>query len=299
MCEPTDLNQAIDAFIHQRESLATSKHTLDALNRDLNRFCHFCETKEEVVLADIQSHHIRRYSAALHRQGLASKSIKRHLSSLRQFFDFCLKQRWLKVNPGNGIQAPKADKKLPKTLDVDEIHQLLNIPVEDFLSARDAAILELFYSSGLRLSELAGATLTELNLKEGEIRVLGKGNKERLLPVGSFALTAIERWLSFRITAHPDTDHLFISQQGRLLSVRAIQKRVEHWSRKLGLDQHVHPHMLRHSFASHMLESSQDLRAVQELLGHQDISTTQIYTHLDFQHLSKVYDQAHPRAKKK
>jgi integrase/recombinase XerC len=190
-------------------------------------------------------------------------------------------------------------RKLPQTLDVDRVGQLLTIEAEDQLAIRDRAILELFYSSGLRLSELTGLNLDSL-LGESEVRVLGKGNKQRQLPVGRKAAEALEKWLVIREQlAAPGETALFVSQRGSRLSTRSVQQRLRYWVGKQGLDTHVHPHMLRHSFASHMLESSSDLRAVQELLGHADISTTQIYTHLDFQHLAKVYDQAHPRAKAK
>ena len=202
-------------------------------------------------------------------------------------------------NPAIGIQAPKSEKKLPKALDIDNTQQLLSLEGSDWLSIRDRAILELFYSSGLRLSELVDLNLNDIDLPQALITVTGKGNKTRTLPVGSFAIKAIESWINIRCDLNPDHSAVFLSKQGKRLSQRSVQLRLKKYSLQQGISQHVHPHMLRHSFASHMLESSGDLRAVQELLGHANISTTQIYTHLDFQHLAKVYDKAHPRANRK
>ena len=236
----------------------------------------------------------------LHRKGLGGRSIQRWLSSLRTFFNYGLKHRWLTSNPANGIAAPKSPKKLPKTLDVDQINQFLSLPESNWIDCRDHAIIELLYSSGLRLAELANLNLTDVDLREAMVTVTGKGNKTRQLPIGRQALGAMKSWLKRRQELKKtDLPAMFLSQHGKRLSPRSIQDRLKKIGIKQGMQGKVHPHMLRHSFASHLLESSGDLRAVQELLGHQNISTTQIYTHLDFQHLAKVYDKAHPRAQKK
>ncbi|MBP8885577.1 MAG: tyrosine recombinase XerC, partial [Pseudomonas sp.] len=237
--------------------------------------------------------------ARLHQQGLASRSLARLLSATRGLYQYLLREGLCRHDPATGLSPPKRERRLPRTLDADRSAQLLDGAVEDdFIARRDQAMLELFYSSGLRLSELVGLDLDGLDLPAGLVRVRGKGNKVRELPVGSMARQALEHWLPLRKLANPNDGAVFISQQGRRLGPRAVQLRVRQAGvRELG--QHLHPHMLRHSFASHMLESSQDLRAVQELLGHADIATTQIYTHLDFQHLASVYDQTHPRAKRK
>lgn len=277
-----------------------SSHTLSSYLRDLSQFETWLKKNEasEIILVD--NLHIRNWVSGLHRQGIGSKTLQRKLSSLRSFYNFLIRKRLLKNNPAVDIRAPKAAKKLPDTLDTDSLTQLLNIPADSILAIRDLAIMELFYSSGLRLSELANLNIDSIDLQEKSLRALGKGKKERLLPVGSKALVALNKWLEKRHTmAKPEEDALFVSMRGKRISVRSIQQRLSHWQKKQGLEQHIHPHKLRHSFASHILESSGDLRAVQELLGHADISTTQIYTHLDFQHLANVYDKAHPRARKK
>ncbi|QSX40541.1 tyrosine recombinase XerC [Shewanella cyperi] len=237
--------------------------------------------------------------AKLHRQGLSPRSLALCLSALKQFGQFLLRQGVIEVNPAVGLSAPKQNKPLPKNLDPDAISHLLDIDGDDPLDIRDGAIMELFYSSGLRLAELAGLDCHALNLKEQQVRVLGKGNKERILPVGSVAIAALSRWLDVRRGLPCEDDALFVTARGRRLSHRSIQARIDKWAKIQGMAVHVHPHKLRHSFATHMLESSGDLRAVQELLGHANLATTQIYTSLDFQHLAKVYDGAHPRARKK
>jgi integrase/recombinase XerC len=242
---------------------------------------------------------MRSLVSRLNQQGQSSRSIARLLSAVRGFYHYLNREGLCEHDPANGLAPPKGERRLPKTLDADRALQLLDGGVEDeFLARRDHAILELFYSSGLRLSELTGLNCEHLDLSDGLVHVLGKGNKVRVLPVGRKAREALEQWLALRAMANPQDDAVFISQQGRRLGPRSIQLRVKAaGERELG--QNLHPHMLRHSFASHLLESSQDLRGVQELLGHADITTTQIYTHLDFQHLAKVYDSAHPRAKRK
>ncbi|WP_338590307.1 tyrosine recombinase XerC [Shewanella khirikhana] len=237
--------------------------------------------------------------AKLHRQGLGPRSLALTASALKQFGKFLLKEGLISSDPAATLTAPKQQKTLPKNLDVDSITHLLDIPPEDWIAMRDRAIMELFYSCGLRLAELAGLDVRDLNLEAREVRVLGKGSKERILPVGSVAIGALQDWLGHRSQLHCADDALFVSTRGSRLSHRSIQSRMEKWAQIQGLSVGVHPHKLRHSFATHMLESSGDLRAVQELLGHANLATTQIYTSLDFQHLAKVYDGAHPRARKK
>ncbi|UZT78736.1 tyrosine recombinase XerC [Ectopseudomonas chengduensis] len=294
------LEAHLDAYIeHLRRERQVSTHTLDGYRRDLGKVRAFCEAEGLNDWAGLDTRNLRRLVARLHQQGLASRSLARLLSATRGLYQYLLREGLCRHDPATGLSPPKRERRLPRTLDADRSAQLLDGAVEDdFIARRDQAILELFYSSGLRLSELVGLDLDGLDLPAGLVRVRGKGNKVRELPVGSMARQALEHWLPLRKLANPNDGAVFISQQGRRLGPRAVQLRVRQAGvRELG--QHLHPHMLRHSFASHMLESSQDLRAVQELLGHADIATTQIYTHLDFQHLASVYDQAHPRAKRK
>ena len=286
-----------------RNERQLSPNTISSYQRDLNHFGEFL-AEQDISTDQVQVHHVRQYVALRHRQGASGKTLKRGLSAVRVFFNYQIRQGALDNNPALGVVTPKSAKKLPKTLDTDQVNQLLNRNDGSWHDLRDHAILELFYSSGLRLSELAGANLDKLDLRDGTIRVLGKGSKSRVIPVGSVASKAIQQWLQVR-SALPkknaeveDDNALFVSERGKRLGQRSIQNRVKQWAIKRGVPGNLHPHMLRHSFASHMLESSQDLRAVQELLGHSDISTTQIYTHLDFQHLANVYDKAHPRAQK-
>ncbi|KJU75741.1 tyrosine recombinase XerC [Pseudomonas sihuiensis] len=294
------LEAHLDAYIeHLRRERQVSTHTLDGYRRDLSKVRAFCEAEGLNDWAGLDTRNLRRLVARLHQQGLASRSLARLLSATRGLYQYLLREGLCRHDPATGLSPPKRERRLPRTLDADRSAQLLDGAVEDdFIARRDQAMLELFYSSGLRLSELVGLDLDGLDLPAGLVRVRGKGNKVRELPVGSMARQALEHWLPLRKLANPGDGAVFISQQGRRLGPRAVQLRVRQAGvRELG--QHLHPHMLRHSFASHMLESSQDLRAVQELLGHADIATTQIYTHLDFQHLASVYDQAHPRAKRK
>jgi len=282
-----------------------SKHTLGAYRRDLRQFKQWLSLQEQstIKINDIlkaDSLHVRNWVASLHRQGISGKTLQRKLSSLRSFYQFMLRKHQLKNNPAVDIRAPKTARTLPDTLDVDTLTQLLEIPADSILAIRDKAIMELFYSSGLRLSELTNLDLDSIDLAEQTLRAIGKGNKTRILPIGAKAVDALTHWLKQRgLMAKIEETALFVSQRGKRISVRSVQQRLNYWQKKQGLEQHIHPHKLRHSFASHILESSGDLRAVQELLGHADISTTQIYTHLDFQHLANVYDKAHPRAKKK
>ncbi|GAA5315196.1 MAG: tyrosine recombinase XerC [Candidatus Pelagadaptatus aseana] len=292
------LPEAIAAYLQYLQvERQYSPHTQSNYQRDLAHLQNFCEKQQLILVSDIQGHHMRQLLSQLHRRGLAPTSLQRWLSSMRSFFKFCLKQRLCRADPTTGLRAPKAQKRLPKTLDADQINQFMEIQGDDFISLRDRAMLELFYSSGLRLAELAAANWGDLDMAEGSLRVTGKGNREREVPVGRYAMTALKAWRTE--TGGESTDAIFVSKQGSRLGHRAIQSRLKKLGVQQGTDQPVHPHMLRHSFASHMLESSGDLRGVQELLGHANLSTTQVYTHLDFQHLAKIYDSAHPRAQKK
>ena len=283
---------------HLRTERQASPHTLRAFRSDLAKVAEYCEQNQIAAWPDLTAARLRRLVARLHQHGQAPKSLARLLSAVRGFYGWLLREGLCDHNPAVGLSAPKGERRLPKVLDTDRAQQLLDGAVEDdFIGRRDQAMLELFYSSGLRLSELAGLDLDALDLTEGLVRVQGKRNKARVVPVGAKAREAVREWLRMRGLASPADNALFISKRGERLGQQAIRLRVQAaGQRELG--QRLHPHMLRHSFASHVLESSQDLRAVQEMLGHADISTTQIYTHLDFQHLAKVYDSAHPRAKR-
>jgi integrase/recombinase XerC len=243
---------------------------------------------------------VRSFAAESHRRGLAPRSIARRLSAIRSFLRAEVEHGRLKANVALNISAPKPSRRLPGTLDADQVAELLESSDDEPLMVRDLAMLELFYSSGLRLAELVNLDLVALDFADQTVRVTGKGNKTRILPVGRHALEAIRRWLPVRLgIAGSDEQALFVSRKGRRLAARSVQARLDRWARRRGNARHLHPHLLRHSFASHMLESSGDLRAVQELLGHASISTTQVYTHLDFQHLASSYDKAHPRARKR
>lgn len=313
MLQGPDMQTAIDQYLeHLRSERQASPHTLAAYRRDLDKLMRHAREHGLQAWHELDSALLRQLIARLHRKepskrsppssnsGLSSRSLGRLLSATRGLFQYLNREGLCQHNPASTLSAPRSPRRLPRTLDADRTLQLLDGAVEDdFIARRDQAMLELFYSSGLRLSELAGLDLDALDLSSGLVRVQGKGSKVRILPVGAAARQALEHWLTLRSQAAPAGQAaVFLSRQGQRLGQRAIQLRVgKAGSRELG--QHVHPHMLRHSFASHLLESSQDLRAVQELLGHADISTTQIYTHLDFQHLASVYDRAHPRAKRK
>jgi len=293
------LNRYLDYIAFEKQ---LSSHTLENYRRDLESAAAFFENKP---LDDILEFDVRQWSNHLHRQGLARKSIQRKLSSLRSFFRYHVNHRHIAHNPVVSIKPPKAEKRLPKVCEVDELNQLLNQQPETWLAFRDKAIIELLYSSGLRLAEIAALNINDIDYAESLVKVLGKGGKERIVPVGSKALSAINQWLAMRVSAanfssiESGSDQaLFLSQQGRRLGHRSIQLRLEKMGLQLGASRRLHPHLMRHSFASHMLESSSDIRAVQELLGHSDIATTQIYTHLDYQYLAKAYDGAHPRARR-
>jgi len=277
-----------------------SAHTLSGYKRDINQFSIWLREKDVDDILDADSLSVRNWVASLHRQGISGKTLQRKLSSLRSFYQYLIRKHHLKNNPAIDIRAPKTARTLPSTLDADSLTQLLEITADDILAVRDRAIMELFYSSGLRLSELVDLDIESIDLQEHSLRAIGKGNKTRILPIGRKAVEALKVWLQQRgEMAKIEEQALFVSNRGTRISTRSVQQRLDYWRKKQGLEQHIHPHKLRHSFASHILESSGDLRAVQELLGHADISTTQIYTHLDFQHLAKVYDKAHPRARKK
>jgi integrase/recombinase XerC len=282
------------------EQRRLSPHTVSNYRRDLLRLLRLVDV---MPLAEVQVHHVRRFAAQLHGQGLSGRTLARMLSAWRGFFSWLGRGDVVRANPCDGVRSPKTAKRLPNALSVDEAFRLLT-PDESgdpVLNARDAAMFELFYSSGLRLAELAALDCNALDqaLNEGEVRVLGKRSKARLVPVGSKAREALAAWSALRpALASEDESALFVSRRGGRISHRMIQLRLAEHAVKLGLPRHVHPHMLRHSFASHVLQSSGDLRAVQEMLGHASIASTQVYTHLDFQHLAKVYDVAHPRAKR-
>jgi integrase/recombinase XerC len=279
-----------------------SSHTYNNYRKDLNLFAEFLQTKDIQQWQDVDYRLVSSFAAQRFRQGKKGNTIQRELSSIRSFYNYLLRQRVVTNNPAVEVKAPKSEKKLPKTCDTEQIEQLLKSSPEDNpLKTRDLAMFELMYSSGLRLAELVSLDVQDINLQQRQMVVTGKGNKTRYLPVGRKAISALNKWLDtrFQFIKMSNEQAIFISQHGKRLSHRSVQARLNSLIKNQALSMHVSPHMLRHSFATHLLESSSDLRAVQELLGHADISTTQIYTHLDFQHLAQVYDQAHPRAKKK
>ncbi len=295
------LEPLIQRFItYCRDSGRLAESSRRAYARDLQRLDRWCRHRGLTSLRHIDATELRAFAAGMAREGLDPRSIQRHLSALRRFFEFLHRDGEIRANPALDLKAPRTRRKLPRTLDPDQVLKLLEIPGDKPLDIRDRALMELCYSSGLRVSELADARWCRLDSEQGLIQVIGKGNKERVVPVGRHAVRALQAWRDCpgRTPAEQD-DYIFTSARGKPLGVRAMQKRIARRSISQGLDQRVHPHQLRHSFASHILESSGDLRAVQELLGHANLSTTQIYTHLDFQHLAQVYDQTHPRAKKR
>ncbi len=291
------LKAYLDQLCYERRA---SPHTIKNYSRDLNHLVGYCKTVPVNNWNEVKSFHIQNHISARHRSGLGAHSLQRELSSIRSFFRYLIKELHVDDNPAQQVRAPKISRKLPKILDVDQVTGLLDAKPESSIEFRDAAIWELFYSSGLRLSELVNLDCTDVDLADRLVLVRsGKGGKSRIVPVGKHAVNAINRWNTVREQFSAiDNPALFISIRGTRLSGRSVESRLTLWCKKHGVTENVHPHILRHSFASHLLEGSGDLRAVQELLGHSNISTTQIYTHLDFQHLAKVYDQAHPRAKK-
>ncbi len=295
------LAEGVERFLaslsHERR---LSSHTMDGYGRDLAALLDYCEAHGVSAWGALDTQHVRSFAAQCHRRGLGPRSIQRRLSAVRSLCRFLIREGEIRNDPAAGVLAPKAAKRLPTTLDTDTMARLLAFRADDRLGVRDKAIMELFYSSGLRLAELLGLDLADLDLRDRTVRVLGKGRKTRIVPVGRHAVQALHSWLRERAAiASVEELAVFVGVNGRRLGPRVVQRRIARWARLQGLPEHVHPHMFRHSFASHLLESSGDLRAVQELLGHANIGTTQIYTHLDFQHLARIYDAAHPRARKR
>ena len=298
----TPIQPLIDRFLdHLKFERRVSDHTVSAYRIDLLRLQEFAVQRKIQNIARLAPPQARLFAAGLRHLNLSSRSIARTLSAARSFYKFLIREGEGKTNPFEGISTPRGERKLPRTLNIEQAAQLVMITPDSDLTFRDRAILELLYSSGLRLSEIERSNVCDVDLADKTMTILGKGGKTRIVPVGRHAITAIKSWLQRRqvLVSNIEEKALFVSRSGNRLGARAIQKRVEYWAKRQGLDRSVHPHMLRHSFASHLLESSSDLRAVQELLGHSDISTTQVYTHLDFQHLAKVYDKAHPRARRR
>ena len=307
---PLHWQEPVQRFLeHQRLERGYSKQTLQTYQQQLNKMAHAWANQADTstlgwfALTDKQ---VQRQLLQFRKDHLSARSLALAASTLRSFYRYAQQMGLTETNPAQYLKLPKASKTLPKQLEIEQLTQLLSFDSsEDILACRDKAMLELFYSSGLRLAELVAINLPDLNLSEAQVRVTGKGNKTRLLPIGAMALHALKAWLAQRPALLspelPITEQqaLFLSIERQRISPRQVRERVLHWAKQQGLGQHLHPHMLRHSFASHLLQSSGDLRGVQELLGHANLSTTQVYTHLDFQHLAKVYDSAHPRARKK
>ncbi len=285
---------------HLAHERRLSPHTLGNYRRDLRAVAAFCDDQGIDHWTALTQQHVRMLASESHRRGLGGRSIQRRLSALRSFCRFLIRERRIHANPAQDVRAPKSPRRLPHALDVDQVNRLLDAPAGDWLQQRDRTLMELLYSSGLRLAELVGLDLDDIDLEAGEARVTGKGRKTRIVPVGARAAAALRAWLGLRAArCPPEQRALFINRSGGRLGASGVQKRLKGWARRHGLPVRLHPHALRHSFASHLLESSGDLRAVQELLGHANLSTTQVYTHLDFQHLARVYDRAHPRSRRK
>ena len=298
--QATIFNQAaLHGFLdHLRNERRYSPLTAENYSRDI---CRLFKLAGVTSLNELKNHQIRRFVAQLHGSGLGGKSLARMLSAWRTFYSYLIRDHQFKDNPCIGLRAPKSARNLPHALSPDEAVRMMELPTtDDILAVRDKAMFELFYSSGLRLAELVNLDPGALDFADAAVRVIGKGTKTRIVPLGSYAISALQAWLALRgQLAKQDETALFVSRNGRRIGSRAVQLRMSEWGIKQGITSGIHPHLLRHSFASHMLQSSGDLRAVQEMLGHTSISTTQVYTHLDFQYLSKIYDAAHPRAKKK
>jgi integrase/recombinase XerC len=285
---------------HLRTERRLSALTASSYARDLASLVAFCDTQKLADWKALDSQYVRVFAARQHARGLSPRSIQRQLSAVRTFLNYLIRERVLKSNPALEVRAPKGAKHLPHTLDADQMAKLLDFRTADGLGVRDKAMMELLYSSGLRLQELISLDLTAVDLADRTLRVTGKGNKARILPIGRFAVDAIKAWLKERAAiAAVDEAALFVGRNGHRIGARAVQLRIDHWARQSGLGVKTHPHLFRHSFATHLLESSGNLRGVQELLGHANISTTQVYTHLDFQHLARIYDASHPRARRK
>ena len=293
------LQPSVDGFLrYLKVERQLSPLTLLNYGRQLETIIHLFDEMGLKAWQQCDAAAVRSLTVRSRKAGLGPSSLALRLSALRSFFDWQVSQGELKANPAKGISAPKTGRHLPKNIDVDDVNRLLDLDLNDPLAVRDRAMLEVMYGAGLRLSELVNMDCGHIDLSTGEVWVMGKGSKERRVPVGKSAVVWVEHWLDLRELFGADDDALFLSKQGKRISARNVQKRFSEWGIKQGLNSHVHPHKLRHSFATHMLESSGDLRGVQELLGHANLSTTQIYTHLDFQHLASVYDAAHPRAKR-
>jgi len=292
--------ELVEAFIsHLEEERRLSSHTVFNYRRDLAKLHDYLANRYIVRWDDVKPVMARGFAGESYRRGLSSRSIARMLSTARTFFRYLMREKKLQNNPFDGVSAPRHLRKLPKILTAEQAIKLVTIPGEDLLAIRDRAILELFYTSGIRLQELVSLDLSHVNLQDGLIRVLGKGSKTRIVPIGSHAVTALKIWLTRRKAwADSAEQAFFVTRRGTRPTARAIQLRIQARAVEQGMPMGVHPHMLRHSFATHVLESSGDIRAIQEFLGHADLSTTQIYTHLDFGHLSREYDKAHPRAKR-
>jgi integrase/recombinase XerC len=295
------LNAWIERFaLHLTHERRLSAHTAAAYRRDMTALSAFCVRRGIREWRALTHADVRSFAASEHAGGVGPRSIQRRLSAIRTFYEFLIRESVCARNPALEVRSPQTKKRLPSTLDTDQMGRLLSFRIDDRLSIRDKAIMELFYSSGLRLGELVALDLTAVDLEDRTVRVAGKGGKTRILPVGRFAVDALRKWIQERAAlAGGHEPAVFISRSGRRLTPRAVQLRIATWARRMGLAMHVHPHMFRHSFATHLLESSSDLRGVQELLGHADVGTTQIYTHLNFQHLAKVYDAAHPRSRRR
>jgi integrase/recombinase XerC len=291
------LSTPIVAFLASLAARHYSPATVDTYTFDLR---HLLERVGEVAPESLTSHDIRRALAVLHNKGLKPKTLARTLSAWRSFFNYLARQNVVQANPCLGLRPPKSEKKLPNAPSVDAMAHLLEAEPDGVWAVRDQAMFELMYSAGLRRAELIGLDISGLDLTAGEVTVTGKGSRMRVVPVGSKALVAVRNWLAMRANvARGDTEAMFVGARGARISATVLALALKQLALRQGITAHMHPHALRHAFASHVLQSSGDLRAVQEMLGHASLSTTQIYTHLDFQHLAQVYDQAHPRAKKK
>jgi integrase/recombinase XerC len=298
---PDSLTGPVDQFLdYLKNERGLSPHTRQNYHHQLGMIAGYLHQSGVVRWQQVDPARVRQLIAAGQQAGLKASSQATRLSSLRSFFDFLILQKMLPANPAKGISGPKKQKPLPKNLDVDEMEQLLSVDLSDPLSVRDRAMMELLYGAGIRLAELINLNVQDIHPDGGEIRVIGKGNKERKVPFSGQACEWVKQWLAMRsrLLKEPDQPALFLSRLGKRISHRNVQKRMAEWGLKQQVSSHISPHKLRHSFATHILESSNNLRAVQELLGHENIATTQVYTHLDFQHLAQVYDKAHPRAKK-
>ena len=298
---PQQIESLLTRYLqYLRNERAYSKHTITGYHRNLISLAEQVTEKGLDAWSQVTEADLRAWIMMARKRGLKASTIQLKLSSIKGFFNFLLHRKLISNDPTTLLVSPKQPRPLPKNIEVDAIAQLLNFEPEAPIEYRDKAIMELFYSSGLRLSELAGLNSSDLDIAGGEVRVTGKGNKQRVLPMGRQAVAALNHWLGQKPQWQKgDAEALFLSMHGNRLSARQIGERLKYWAKRQGLNDNVHPHKLRHSFATHMLESSGDLRAVQELLGHANLSTTQVYTHVDFQHLAKVYDQTHPRAKKR